>query len=34
MKINKINCLIITETKLQTASAEILYKNNNEITTQ
>ena len=33
MKINKINCLIVTETKLQTASAEILYKNNNEITT-
>src|SRR4051794_19045016 len=33
MQINKINCLIVTETKLQTASANIIYKNNENITT-
>lgn len=33
MKINKINCLIMTETKLQTTSAKIIYKNNEEIVT-
>ena len=33
MKINKINCLIMTETKLQTTSANTIYKNNEEIVT-
>ncbi|CAB4406685.1 unnamed protein product [Rhizophagus irregularis] len=33
MKINKISCLIVTETKLQTASAKMIYKNNKDITT-
>ncbi|PKK60268.1 hypothetical protein RhiirC2_793567 [Rhizophagus irregularis] len=33
MKINKISCLIITETKLQTASAKMIYKDYKDITT-
>ncbi|CAB4429734.1 unnamed protein product [Rhizophagus irregularis] len=33
MKINKISCLIVTETKLQTTSAKMIYKNNKDITT-
>lgn len=33
MKINKINCLIITKTKLQTASVKMIYKNNKNLTT-
>ncbi|EXX51840.1 hypothetical protein RirG_258190 [Rhizophagus irregularis DAOM 197198w] len=33
MKINKISCLIVTETKLQTASAKIIYKEYKDITT-
>ncbi|EXX58420.1 hypothetical protein RirG_198180 [Rhizophagus irregularis DAOM 197198w] len=33
MKINKISCLIVTETKLQTASAKMIYKDYKDITT-
>ncbi|EXX65109.1 hypothetical protein RirG_136390 [Rhizophagus irregularis DAOM 197198w] len=33
MKINKISCLIVTETKLQTASAKMIYKDFKDITT-
>ncbi|PKY58859.1 DNase I-like protein [Rhizophagus irregularis] len=33
MKINKIGCLIVTETKLQTTSAKMIYKDNKDITT-
>ncbi|PKC57280.1 hypothetical protein RhiirA1_472714 [Rhizophagus irregularis] len=33
MKINKISCLIVTETKLQTASAKMIYKEYKDIMT-